>query len=116
MHKTAFSLVLGMQILAGCGSKPESPSAPVSGSASIKRYSMHGKVLSVDPGDKSVKIDAEEIPGWMSKMTMDYPVKDSAGFAKLAVDKNIEATVFVDGDNFWIGEIKDAPPAAEQKK
>src|SRR6266404_1940280 len=87
MHKFALALLL----LAGCSSKPESPSAPVSQSASVKRYPMHGKVLSVNASDKSVKIDAAEIPGWMSAMTMDYPVKDSADLAKLAADKNIEA-------------------------
>ena len=38
------------------------------------------------------------------------------GASKLAADKMIDATVFVDGDNFWIGEIKDATVSADTKK
>ena len=77
---------------------------------------MHGKVVSVNAADKSAKIDASEITGWMSAMMMDYPVRESADLAKLAADKMIDATVFVDGDNFWIGEIKDAPVPAGSGK
>ena len=121
MRKFALSSALGLLLFAGCGTKSESPPAagatPAAGqSAAIKRYSMHGKVVSVNPADKSAKIDAAEVPGWMSAMTMDYPVKDTAELAKLAADKNIEATIFVDGDNFWIGEIKDATAPSGQKK
>ena len=93
---------------AGCGSKPQTPAASSSAapSAAMKRYSMHGKVISVNASDKSARIDAGEISGWMSAMTMDYPVREAADLAKLTADKIIDATVFVDGDNFWIGEVK----------
>jgi uncharacterized lipoprotein YajG len=111
MRKIAVLFIL---MLAGCSSKQET-AAPTTQTASVKRYTLHGKVLSVNTADKTAKIDAEEVPGWMSKMTMDYPVKESAELAKMAPDKNIEATVFVDGDNFWLGEVKDAPAAPEKK-
>ena len=79
---------------------------------------MHGKVISVNAGEKSARIDAAEVKGWMSAMTMDYPVRDAADIAKLTADKSIDATIFVDGDNFWISEIRDAAPTAtvEHKK
>lgn len=110
---------------AGCSSKPEAPAASSSAapSAAMKRYSVHAKVISVNASDKSARLDAGEITGWMSAMTMDYPVKDATDLAKLAADKIIDATVFVDGDNFWIGEVKmseakdAAPPSpADAKK
>ena len=105
---------------AGCSSKKEGPatSPAAATSATAKRYPMHGKVVSVNVPDKSAKIDAAEITGWMSAMIMDYPVKEAADLSKLTADKTIDATVFVDGDNFWIGEIKEAAPTsvADQKK
>ncbi len=116
MQKTGLLLLTAISLaITGCSSKPESaPSAAPS--AATKRYAMHGKVVSVNAADKSAKIDAAEVSGWMSAMMMDYPVKESADLAKLAADKIIDATVFVDGDNFWIGEIKDAPAPAGSKK
>jgi hypothetical protein len=117
MRKTAvlFVFMLALFVLDGCSSRQEASAPAPTQTAAIKRYPMHGKVLSVNTADKTAKIDAEEIPGWMAKMTMDYPVKDSADLAKMAPDKNIEATVFVEGDNFWLGEVKDAPATQEKK-
>jgi Cu/Ag efflux protein CusF len=69
---------------------------------------MHGKILSLNASDKSARIDAGPIGDWMGAMTMNYPVKDDAEFAKLTAGATIDATVFVDGDNFWVGEVKPA--------
>jgi Cu/Ag efflux protein CusF len=44
----------------------------------------------------------------MEAMTMDYPVKDQADLAKLSAGQPITATVFVQGQDFWIGEINAA--------
>jgi Cu/Ag efflux protein CusF len=41
----------------------------------------------------------------MEAMTMDYPVKDQVEFDALHAGDRITATVFVQGLNFWIGEI-----------
>ena len=117
MQKTGLLLLTAISLaVAGCGSKTESAAPSPAPSAATKRYAMHGKVVSVNAADKSAKIDASEITGWMSAMMMDYPVRESADLAKLAADKMIDATVFVDGDNFWIGEIKDAPVPAGSGK
>jgi uncharacterized lipoprotein YajG len=113
MRKIAVLFVL---MLTGCSSKQETTAPATTQTASVKRYPFHGKVISVNTADKTAKIDAAEVPGWMSAMTMDYPVKEAAELAKMAPDKNIEATVFVDGDNFWLGEVKDAPVAPAEKK
>jgi hypothetical protein len=37
---------------------------------------------------------------------MDFPVNDPADFANLAPGKPVDATVFVQGLNYWIGEVK----------
>ncbi len=102
-------------ILAGCssGSQPpaaksaESGAAGASGQVSvIKRYPMHGKILSLNAAEKSARIQAGPIGDWMGAMTMNYEVKDAGEFAKLTAGSNIDATVFVQGDDFWVGEIR----------
>ena len=108
-------MLAGVFMLAGCSSKQETAATATTQTAAVKRYPLHGKVLSVNTSDKTAKIDAEEVPGWMSKMTMDYPVKEAAELAKMTPDKDIEATVFVEGDNFWLGEVKEATAAPAKK-
>jgi Cu/Ag efflux protein CusF len=102
--------------LAGCSPAKQDSGVPATDTASasggpgqsmaIKRYSMHGKVLAVDAAAKSAKIDAGPIGDWMGAMTMEYPFKDAAEVAKLTAGATIDATVFVEGDNFWVGEVK----------
>lgn len=98
--------------LIGCssGAPTESATAAVGASGSaIKRYPMHGKVISVNAAEKSAKIDAGPIGDWMGAMTMNYAVKNDADLAKLTPGTTFDATVFVDGDDFWVGEVKPAP-------
>jgi Cu/Ag efflux protein CusF len=42
----------------------------------------------------------------MDAMNMDYPVKDPAELAKLHPKDRVAATVFVQGLDYWIGEIQ----------
>jgi Cu/Ag efflux protein CusF len=92
----------------GPGSGSDSGAQGASGQTAIKRYPMHGKVLALMPADKKARIDAGPIGDWMpAAMTMNYPVRDDAEFAKLAVGQTIDVTVFVKtDDDYWIGEIK----------
>jgi Cu/Ag efflux protein CusF len=99
--------------LVGCGAITPGPeiklvATAASGATAIKRYSMHGKVVSLDAANKKARIDAGPIGDWMpTAMTMNYLVKDDAEFAKLSAGQTIDATVFVQGDDdSWIGEIK----------
>src|SRR5271156_913875 len=56
--------------IAGCksSSPPEQPAAPT------QRYHLTGRVVSVEPSKQQVTVDAGDIPGFMSAMTMGYPV------------------------------------------
>jgi Cu/Ag efflux protein CusF len=95
---------------------PESATAPSGGlgpaggsgaTASIRHFPVHGKVLSVDAATKKARIDAGAIGDWMGAMTMNYPIKDDAGFAQLKEGVELDATVNVDpDDNFWLTDIK----------
>jgi Cu/Ag efflux protein CusF len=113
--KKIIALIAAAIICIGCSSStPESAaSTPAAASgasgsvAAIRRYPMHGKVVAVN-ADKTVRIDAGPIGDWMGAMTMDYAVKDDADRAKLTPGTTFDATVFVNGDDNWVGEVKPA--------
>ena len=88
-------------LLAGCA-KP----APQE-----KRYTLTGDVLRLDANTRMATIKCDKIEGWMEAMTMDYPVKDNAEWAKLHEGDRIQATVFVAEASYRIGDIKVAGKA-----
>ena len=68
---------------------------------------MHGVIQSVDAGAKTVTVKHDKIEGFMGAMTMEYPVKDPGELASLRKGETIDATVFVQDADFWLGEIKE---------
>ena len=71
-----------------------------------RRYAMHGQVKALDPATKTATIDAGKIGDWMEAMTMEYPVKPDAEFAKLHPGDSIDATVVVTGDKYYVTAIR----------
>src|SRR5665213_1651522 len=86
----------------------------------VKQYAMHGEVLRLDADGKIAAIKAGKIEGWMEAMTMEFPVKDKTEFDKLRTGEKINATVFVQGNSYWVGGIQEdtapAPSAAPASK
>ncbi len=79
-----------------------------------KRYPIEGVVLSMNQGDTTAKIKHQAIPGWMGPMTMDYLVPSKVDFANLHAGEHFKGTVFVQDEEFWLGDIQEsAPPAAK---
>jgi Cu/Ag efflux protein CusF len=84
--------------------------------AETHRYELHGKVLELRPGDANAAvIEHQEIVGFMDAMTMTFPVKDPAEFAKLHQNDYINADVVSNDDGFYIEniEVVDPPPATD---
>jgi Cu/Ag efflux protein CusF len=81
----------------------------------VKKYELHGEVSRLDAKDKIATIKHQAIGDWMGAMTMDFPVKDDMDFAKLAPGKPIEATVYVQGLDYWVADVKSEAPAAPVK-
>jgi Cu/Ag efflux protein CusF len=114
--KNILSVIFVSALLVGCGTatpgndaKPEaapaaSGASSASGAVAIKRYPMHGKIVAVN-ADKTVRIDAGPIGDWMGPMTMNYTVKDDADRAKLTTGTTFDATVVVNGDDFWVADV-----------
>ena len=90
--------------LAGCGAKDQT-----------KRYAMEGEVKALDPATKSATIAHGKIGDWMEAMTMEYAVKPDAEFQKLFPGARIQATVVVNGDTYYVTEIKILPAQPSPK-
>jgi Cu/Ag efflux protein CusF len=96
-------LVLAAVLLIGCSQKP-AHKPPV-------EYQMRGEVIRLDPSAQLATIKGEEIQGWMPAMTMEYPIKDKQEFQKLKAGEQIQAKVLVQGADYWLADVSEAPPA-----
>jgi Cu/Ag efflux protein CusF len=77
--------------------------------AQPKRYPMQGEVKALDPTAKTATINAGKIGDWMEAMTMEYPIKPDAEFAKLHVGDTVQATVVVNDLKYYVTEVKIVP-------
>jgi Cu/Ag efflux protein CusF len=74
-----------------------------------KRYQMQGEIKGLDPVDKNATISAGKIGDWMGPMTMEYPIRPDAEFAKLHVGDRIQATVVVNDLKYFVTDVKVEP-------
>jgi protein SCO1 len=86
--------------LTGCSSSQ--PAQPVPGPS---RYSLSGRVVSVDKAKEQVVVDAADIPGFMMAMTMPYSVKNPSLIEPLTPEDQITADVMVNGSDVWLENI-----------
>ena len=86
-------------MLAGCQRNP----AP----KPVAEYQMRGEVVSLDPAGQLATVKHGKIEGWMEAMTMEFPVKEQPEFDKLRAGEKINATVFVQGNSYWVAEIQE---------
>jgi protein SCO1/2 len=90
--------LLLIPILTACGPSKSAESA-------AKRYHLTGRVVSVDKANKSLMVDGDEIPGFMSAMEMPYTLKDTALLDKLQPGDQISADVVVREEESWLENI-----------
>ncbi|HEV2522559.1 MAG TPA: copper-binding protein [Candidatus Acidoferrales bacterium] len=100
-------------VIAGCSApKPaQSPQAE----QGPRRYRLAGRVVSVNTATQQVVIDHGDIPGFMSAMTMGYPVKNPDQLMPLAPEDQITADVVVNGDDVHLENIVVVKKAAQSK-
>ncbi len=105
----ACCLAFGM---VGCSQEPARQSTAAPPAA---RYELKGKIVSVDKSAKQLTVDHQEIPGFMSAMTMAYPVKDERALDALSPGDQITAKVVGGNGSYWLEEItvaRGSSPAA----
>lgn len=83
----------------------KSPTQQQSASAEVKRYTLRGKVITVDKAQKKASIAHEEVEDYMPAMTMDFPIKDDWVFDELSKDADVRADLVVDADGYWLENI-----------
>jgi Cu/Ag efflux protein CusF len=98
-------------ILTSCRSTPELTKQEKT--EEPRRYALHGEILKLDDAGKIATIKHEAIGDWMGAMTMEFPVKDAKDYGELKVGAPVDATVFVQGTEYWVGEVRPVatPPA-----
>lgn len=103
--------LVGLLLLFGCASTPVGEQVK---DEPLAEYKLRGEIISLDAQTSVVKIKHEDIVGYMGAMTMEFPVKDAAEFAKLKVGTYMEAKLFVRGLDFWVGSFTEVPAPAPQ--
>jgi Cu/Ag efflux protein CusF len=99
-------LAIFLLTLAGCAKSEPVAEKIEKNTEPLKKYELTGEISRIDAENKIATIKHEPIGDWMGAMTMDFPVKDAADFAKLTPGKPVNATVFVQGLDYWVGEVK----------
>jgi protein SCO1 len=98
-----------------CNRTPPPQPAAANSKPGAKRYSLKGKVISVDKNAGTANVDNEPIAGFMDPMVMPYTVKPVTMFDQLQPGDSISADVVVEPDKYWLENVKvighAAPPA-----
>jgi protein SCO1/2 len=99
-----------LELFAGCGPtrSTKETGAKVTTEAkdaSVKRYNLTGRVVSVDKPNQSVNVDGDAIPGFMAAMTMPYQVKDTSILLKVAPGDRIKAEIVVGNEGAYLENI-----------
>lgn len=100
------AIMLVLDILAACGPSHSAQQTGAKGeNASVKRYQLTGRVVSIDKSVQSINVDGDEIPGFMAAMTMRYQVKDAAAFDKLSPGDQIKAEIVLGNEGAYLENI-----------
>jgi protein SCO1/2 len=101
--RSLFILILLSLVFASCKSTTNE-----SNNSEAKRYPLKGKVVSVDKVKKTATIEHEDIPGYMSAMTMAFPIHEDWVWRELTPGSEIQAELVVDNkakDPFWLEKV-----------
>ena len=92
-----------------------------------KRYSLKGKVISVNKQSGNASIYNEPVAGFMDPMAMPYTIKPPSTLDELQPGDTVTADVVVEPDKYWLENVKvtahsptpagkPAPATEKQKK
>jgi protein SCO1/2 len=103
MQKRLLLLFLLCFVIAFVSACQKTSSQPAS--AEAKRFSLKGKVISVDKVKKKAVISHEAIPGYMDAMTMEFPIREDWVMDELAPGSDIRAELVIDKGDFYLENI-----------
>ncbi len=106
MQKVAVVVAAALVALACAKAKPAQKPLSEPGET---QYALKGVIVGRDVADNTLRIDHEEIQGYMEAMTMDYPVR-GAQVGTLPADKSrIEARLHVTEEQVWLTDVRRRP-------
>ena len=110
MRSPLFFLCQGMGcllLMVGCD-KPitTAPSPPQPVESNVHTYDVKGVIEALPEDGKAVTVNHEEIPNFMSKMTMDFAVKNPAILKGRKVGETITFKLLVTDDESWIEDLQ----------
>jgi Cu/Ag efflux protein CusF len=114
---TASAVIVATTVAAGCTTQSGTPPPSGQGASGSpkdaqpsarKGHAFRGKVEKIDPATKTLTVNAEDVEGWMSAMTMVYGVDKEDVLARIAVGDQITATVY-DGDFKTLYDVRVSP-------
>ncbi len=82
--------------------------SPPNTSADVKRYTLKGKVISVDKAKRRATIEHDEVKGYMSAMTMEFPVRADWIWEDLKPGAEISSSDLMVDDakgEFWLENL-----------
>lgn len=84
----------------------QSPEKRLTAAPDAKRYTLKGKVVSVDLAKQKAVIQHEKIEGYMEAMTMAFPVPDKDVLQTFSPNAEIKAELVVNPDQeYWLENI-----------
>jgi len=101
-------VLLGVLGLLACAAEEKEKPKAVS-EAGEKLYTVRGTILSRNAADNTLRVDHEEIPGFMAAMTMDYAVRGADVTALPADQSRFEAKLHVTDRAYWLSDVKPLP-------
>ncbi len=91
--KLLASSLLVLTLLSSCSKQEQSNTVDTTQTAAVKSGQGLAIVRAVNPTSKTVTLAANNIPGIMDAMTMDYPVADSSMLQGIAVGDSVSFTL-----------------------
>src|SRR5690348_16028761 len=76
------------------------------GPSDRREYTLQGQSLSITAVHKEANIKHEDIPGFMSAMTMPYKVRDPKEYEPLTAGDLITATLVVVSNDAYLKDVK----------
>jgi protein SCO1/2 len=80
--------------------------------ASERRFELKGRVVSVDRAKGEAAVEHEDVPGFMSAMTMDFPVRDAEALKVMGPGDRVQGALVVTDDAYWLDSLVVSKSAA----